>query len=596
MAANTNNNNLTRPIMEQHPTESCPICIEETDQPGNDFVTLPCNGAHKAHPDCFRQWLDSPNAGHDKCPLCRQDLRRSCGHLLSTDLLVAGTAIPKDILESPCADGCPGPEDPEEEDDGIEPSPAYLEWLYQINHFWMHFRGPVADAADALDNFADGWVNDLVQYHEILGLAERVVSRLQAHRATLSRWHQDDINALGIRLWNLERETNRISTTADLYAAERERYTQERFGDMQPEMHRAISTVWREHVRIIDFNLRRIQQIGNERDALWARFVQSENRLVHINWRMGQYVNCLRSWIDIFNAYIYNGPVDEGWWRQQIGEEEVDNASTTAQNGDAEDEDEPQVNDRDEHAAAVHDNSPEDAHLNNADIDAHAPPQQINHNWNGPGFWEAQPANDNDNDNAEPAEDWSNAIGVAGAEHEEGNPKDDDVEGEDDQAAVQQPLQEPEQHDQPDEEENGADNIGERVHRMDIDTLREDLPDTIPQPPIVPAAPEPHYRPLRSAMELAAIAAGALALQQAITAGTAPPAQPDVPLDAAPAALLEIEAMELEVEPEAAEDKDQQDQPQAQRPENDERAAQWTTEYLRAEWERLQRRRWGPKL
>ncbi|KAK7947858.1 uncharacterized protein PG986_008744 [Apiospora aurea] len=503
MAANTNNN-LTRPIMEQQPTESCPICIEETDQPGNDFVALPCNGAHKAHPDCFRQWLDSPNAGHDKCPLCRQDLRHSCGHLLSVDLLVAGTAIPKGILESPCTEDCPGPEDPEQGDQDIEPNPEFFEWARHINHFWEHFSRAVPEAAGAPGNFSHGWVGGLVEFHEILALAEELVHRLQAHQFNLRRWHRDDISTYNIRLWNLQRELNNINTAADRYAAEHERYTQERFVGMQPEVSRAMRTVW---------------------------------------------------------GAVLGAPRGE----------EDDNASTTAQNGDAEDEDEPQVNDRDEHAAAVHDNSPDDAHLNNAADDAPAPPEQIDHNWNGPGFWEAQPANDNGGDNVEPAENWSNAIGVAGAEPQDDNPEDDDVEGEDDQSAVRQPLQEPEQHDQSDE-------------------------DTIPQPPVVPAAPEPHYRPLRSAGGLAAIAAGALALQQAITAGTTPPAQPDAPLDAAPAALPEIEPTELEVEPEAAEDKDQQDQPQPQRPENDERAAQWRTEFMSAEWERLQRRRWGPKL
>ncbi|KAK7952509.1 uncharacterized protein PG986_008237 [Apiospora aurea] len=121
--------------------ESCPIRIEETSLrhyaailPSTksvsagvgtgcddyDFVTLPCAGAQIAHPDCFRQWLESENGGQDgKCPLCRQDLHRSCGQLMSADLLVARTTIPKDALD------CPGPEEPEDED---ELELEYIEW------------------------------------------------------------------------------------------------------------------------------------------------------------------------------------------------------------------------------------------------------------------------------------------------------------------------------------------------------------------------------------------------------------------------------------------------------------------------------------
>ncbi|KAK6844783.1 hypothetical protein PG995_014893 [Apiospora arundinis] len=116
------------PTPPQPELEECPICKEETESPEANFVSLPCAGAHQAHPECFKQWLES---SRDKptCPLCRQSMAHNCGHALSAGYLVAGTAVPPQILESPCKKNCEGAE--------LMRQRRYVEHMLEFRRVWF---------------------------------------------------------------------------------------------------------------------------------------------------------------------------------------------------------------------------------------------------------------------------------------------------------------------------------------------------------------------------------------------------------------------------------------------------------------------------
>ncbi|KAK8038636.1 hypothetical protein PG993_007047 [Apiospora rasikravindrae] len=635
--------------------EDCPICKVETASPQTDFVTLPCDGAHRACPDCIRQWLESDSGAHDKCPFCRQELTHSCGHLLSVDLLVAGTTIPKDVLQSPCEADCPGLEEEDEyEDDEMEQI-----YIHSINHFYHHFAQAMVSAGRDRFDYAHRWLSNEVDFDDLIMLTEDLMNRVQRLQNTLHRWLREDMDTIAVRLGHARDETALISATNDPHVAERVRFPRGWWASMPDEYYRAMFEEWEEALGTEEDNYRRLSELGGYDIVQNERIEQAENRFNHFNERMRIYVGRLQSWTRMLleeEGVREDHHYDLEWWRAQIGDvdrfpgtldqweidmqheerrrrtrsslstlemhrafwvrrhmsllshamrgvastESEDNMSIATQNGDAEGEEEPNVDDDHDDAAASDYNRPEDAHSNNAYDDAPASPQQINHNWNGPGFWEAQPADDDNNDNAEPAEDWSDAVAVAGAENHDDNPDNDAPEDGDDQAAVEQQLPEPEQQDQPDEEDD-LKSVVEDACRMAIDFPRADLPDaTIPQPPAAAAAPEPRHDPFKPVRGLIVLAAGALALVRASAAEATPQVQSDIPLDPAPAALPEIEAVEEEGEPQAEEEAKDEDKNDKEgtvaTTESEQRAARWTAEMMSAEMERLERRRRGPKL
>ncbi|KAK7977058.1 hypothetical protein PG996_003128 [Apiospora saccharicola] len=327
--------------------EECPICKDESEQPQNDFVTLPCNGAHRAHPDCFRNWLQSENMAHDKCPLCRQSLRYSCGQVLDVDLLVAGTVIPQQSLDATCSAACPG------------------EYAHNYDAFYLSFR----DAMQQTEGF---------HYPLILAIHPEDINDDVLHE-----WAEDvmgRVEQFGHDLVELLQQNDEIFyTLIDQVQQERE--------NMATRAARNGGLLHPERVEELDLYE---QSVSKHHQDVKDRL----GRLLDGQIELGAYFDL---WCAILNGDV-GQQEDEDWWRTEAATLE----SFPAYCPPAAQHEGNNVNTRDEAGVPP----------------AATPPTSTNHSWNGPGIGKVQPGNDND----KPAEDWSNAIPAAAAEHH-----DDDI-------------------------------------------------------------------------------------------------------------------------------------------------------------------------
>lgn len=544
--------------------EPCPICRDETEQPQDDFVTLPCKGAHQAHPECFRDWIQSNNGGHDKCPMCRQSLRHSCEHLMDPKLLVAGTIIRQQTLEAPCVADCPGAEE-----------------LYRRNLevFQHSFR-------DALQR-AEGLYHPQVLNWDFQGIADEMLDALinnVYHRVNhfgddMTRWQRENDEALSARINHIERERQRIAATADRWAHQARHY-EALFGQLHPTLREAAGNVVDAHQRDMLRLVERTNELDRERKFLLESYRLAGNRLFGCYMNLGILVRRLDRWTAIWDREIGRDQ-DGDWWRREIqrvgllpeslklwrelmGSEQAKRLSrggiTSA-----------------ERARSLLLQQQQQQQQQQA-----SSPGQINHSWNGPGFGEVQPGNAND----EPAEDWSNAIYDA-AEHQPAQANEDVVE--------------------------------EGVGRMDNNIQHQARPDHVPPPP--QAAAPGSVNPIRLAAGLTLIAGEALALMRQ---GGIPQVPPNVPMMSNAQTLASSTSVQMWSVPSASQEtglvvNDTQEagdeegdwddeeetevevatpehfQPQLQHPLEPE----WILEYreqIRLEEERIERRRRGPRL
>ncbi|KAK8133499.1 hypothetical protein PG984_005511 [Apiospora sp. TS-2023a] len=356
--------------------EECPICKDESEQPQDDFVTLPCNGAHRAHPDCFRNWLQSENMSHDKCPLCRQSLRYSCGQVMDVDLLVAGTVIPQQSLEATCSAHCPG------------------EYAHNYDAFYHSFRDAIQQTEgfheplllamppeDINDDILHGWAEDVISRVEQFGedLVELLEQNDQIFHTLIDQTQQERVNMATRAARNgVFLHPERVEAL-DLYEQSVSTHHQdvkerlERLLDGQIELGEYLDH-W---CAILDGDE------GQQEDEDWWR---EEAEILEY---FPTYCDQLHVWIESWKRRIPFGRI-----AMEIRVEQQSQASVAAQPEDN------NVNTKDE-----------------ADVPpAAAPPTSTNHSWNGPGIGKVQSGNDND----EPAEeDWSNAIPAAAAEHQD---------------------------------------------------------------------------------------------------------------------------------------------------------------------------------
>ena len=332
------------PEIEAIEPEACPICRDDSEQPQDDFVSLPCAGAHRAHPECFKHWIESKSAGHDKCPMCRQPLYYSCEHLIDVNLLVAGTVIPQQILQGPCKANCPGTAE-----------------MYQYNRsqFTFNYRRAMLQ------------VGAIFHSPRILRLDPDRFPIAHLHRLNHEAAHMVFHYGDDVAEWEHEEEQASRASPSNSHQAARDRLHQ---------LYRQLGFVF--------IRLERYQDIvdgdmGRHEDEAWWQ-LQNET--------LGRVPDSLR----YFREQMQELTAE----RQARGIREPDDGWATDNEDDDYDDDYDDDFDDDEPPAAAP--STPIAHDWN------------NHTWSGPSIAEAQPGNNN----AGPAEDWSNAIS-SGVEHQE---------------------------------------------------------------------------------------------------------------------------------------------------------------------------------
>ncbi|KAK8108162.1 uncharacterized protein PG998_010175 [Apiospora kogelbergensis] len=385
--------------------ECCNICTEPTKDAKADFVSLPCPGAHRAHPECFKTWIESNNENHDKCPMCRHALIHTCGHLLSVDLLVAGVAIPPAWLERACKTGCPGFQNAER----YQQQQAAFNELYrtQVIVPLLSYLSPPGERLEI----------DILDDEEVLHTAQSGRLRIEEHITMLRAW-MFNISVRGTT--EIDRGLQKIIELQQFvaeYAEERDRL-REATGQGTDESgeHDAFLQHLGDQVEILRTGIRRTRARADREEEQY-RTVMGAMRVLHL--RFGE-------WMMIFGTDCGRDQTDAWWWRQRnqlancrnqlraIGDG-MELIGTLARGVDE-----------------VHGTPP-----------SSPVPRQINHTWGGPTFGGQQAM-----DQAVPShrpEDWAGAIPGPAASH--GNIG--DTEDGNDQAAAEPEQQQQEQESGP---------------------------------------------------------------------------------------------------------------------------------------------------